>query len=266
MPYTWRGSSAVGYDLARMSGGAGVAGVLANALRADADYATALADIPPPAASDRDRGRALVCTRGSGVVTNRGASPRAVGLDDLWLGSAADLLALVDLDVATAAGLSAAGKLAAEEHLRDAVVAHLLAAGGERELAGTLAAGYGRVPRDGPAAADLGPGGADVAHVLRLVATGRSADPLGLLTTTRRADAGARWVSAMHGVSWAAELSGRTRPLACANMFLVHTLAEAAYSAEDCVRGVWNAASGIVSALVVADLLPDHDVGFLTRA
>jgi hypothetical protein len=61
----------------------------------------------------------------------------------------------------------------------------------------------------------------------------------------------------VHEATWAAYLSGRVAAAAAAQLHRVGAVRAAGISLDDIASGLWNAVSGAVSALVVADLLDD---------
>jgi hypothetical protein len=65
------------------------------------------------------------------------------------------------------------------------------------------------------------------------------------------------WAPAVHEATWAAYLSGQVAAAAAAQLHLVTSVRASTVSLDDVAGGFWNAVSGAVSALVVADLLDD---------
>jgi hypothetical protein len=74
------------------------------------------------------------------------------------------------------------------------------------------------------------------------------------------------WAPAMHRATWAVLRSDRLRVAADAQLAAVLGFREAGFDARDGAYGVWNAVSGAVQAMLVADLLPDADHRRLTAA
>lgn len=74
-----------------------------------------------------------------------------------------------------------------------------------------------------------------------------------------------RWAGAMHEAGWAAHLSGRTRTAAVAQLHAVLAFKAAGLTTTEAALGSWNALSGVVQALVVADLLPADDLEVLLQ-
>jgi hypothetical protein len=103
--------------------------------------------------------------------------------------------------------------------------------------------------------ADLGPQHRAVAKLLdrvRLLSPSRAARLLSSAENARqqRAD----WAAAMHSASWAVYLSGRVRAAAAAQLALVSAVDAAGVPVADRAAGVWNALSGVVHALMVRDV------------
>lgn len=75
----------------------------------------------------------------------------------------------------------------------------------------------------------------------------------------------AAWAPAMHQATWALQLTDRLRLAFDAQMAAVGVFTRAGFTRSDAAYGVWNALSGVVQATVVADLLPDRDADVLLR-
>jgi hypothetical protein len=71
------------------------------------------------------------------------------------------------------------------------------------------------------------------------------------------------WATAMHEACWAAHVSGRTRALAAAQLCAVQAAADARFTVADGAAGVWNALSGCVQGLAMADLLDERSLALL---
>jgi phage-related baseplate assembly protein len=67
----------------------------------------------------------------------------------------------------------------------------------------------------------------------------------------------------MHEACWAAHVAGRTRALAAAQLCAVQASADAGFTVSDGAAGVWNALSGCVQGLAMADLLDDASLAVL---
>jgi hypothetical protein len=279
MPYTWTGASTLGFDLVRRAAGPHVAAVLTAALSADPAYARALADQPAPSRSLRldALGRAEAAA-GITVLDLRelrdlppdadlGTRVRVLRerLRAQRFGGPGDLVDLVERDGLTHLNDQVPVDVLerAAQRLSDAVLAALLWHVGDdgeaRAAALPLTAAYAACRR--PELFDLGPYPADVQDLLDGIRNGGRRDPYALLS--RPIDAGVAWASAMHAASWAVELTGRTRASATAQMLCVRALADAGITVDECAAGAWNAASGLVLARVVADVLPDEELAVL---
>lgn len=73
------------------------------------------------------------------------------------------------------------------------------------------------------------------------------------------------WAATMHDACWAAHASGRVPAAAAAQLLAVQAFADAGFDAGDGATGVWNAVSGCVQGLLVADLLGDDALAVLTE-
>jgi hypothetical protein len=73
------------------------------------------------------------------------------------------------------------------------------------------------------------------------------------------------WAATMHDACWAAHASGRVPAAAAAQLLAVQAFADAGFDAGDGATGVWNAVSGCVQGLVVADLLGEDALAVLTE-
>lgn len=290
VPYTWTGSSALGFDLARSPAGREVAEILLAALSADARYAIALAG--RPVAPSRVRGRAtalaeavqavsgtvaVVDLTGSGDLTDSGDAEQDAYRDlsriarrvrAIAFGGPLDLLDLLRQDglehlrEPAAGGTGGAVRGLAVRHLCDAVLAELAGDPGSSEELQALGEAFRTTA--GPPDPDLGPYGVDVGDLLDGVRRGgRGPDPYGLVELPRSVPG--QWSAAMHVASWAVELTGRTRCAAAAHMKAVAALADAGFTADDAASGAWNALSGMVTARLVADLLPAAEHAVLAR-
>lgn len=278
MPYTWTGASTLGFDLSRWAGGPEVAAVLVAALSAGPDQVTALAARPAPPQSLRldvlARAEAAVATT---VLDLRRLDDLAADADLMTrvgvirerlraqrFGGPADLVDLVERDGLT----HLAGEVpddvlaAAGARLSDAALAAFLAhtGGDDASLAAPLATAFAGCRRK-PERRDLGPYPTAVRGVLDDILTGGTSDPRRLRAPA--VDPDLLWSAAMHAASWAVELTGRTRAFATGQLLCVIALAEAGFTADDCAAGVWNAASGLVLAPLVADILPGAELAVI---
>ncbi|WP_435746879.1 hypothetical protein [Nocardioides sp. SYSU DS0663] len=285
MAYSFVGMSALGFDLARLPGGARTGAVLRTALACSGEDLAALAAQHPGAAA-RAAGRALAPSPAPhprvaeevGRAARYVAAPvrrdpevlrrleaallgdgralerfvRHEALDWTWLRSGG--LAVQDPVAADAADVLAdaavAGyhqeELPAEE--RRALVAPLLRSGlGLRDH--TVPVGTGLV--DDALAALAGTDGAGRETWRRVV------DELRPRT--------AQWAPAMHRATWVLTVTERLRLAADAQLAAVVAFHQAGLTARDAAYGVWNAVSGTVQALAAIDLLDAADAEVLLR-
>lgn len=293
--YTLVSAPVLGFDLVRRTGGPAAAGVLLTALRLGAGQLPELAaaHVEDDARTgawlelgrDSDDGAyaslsdtlATLTLRGSGAVHARRRLERsAIGslgalvrfvrnevFDWTWRGPIDGEIA-VQTDVATRAIAVTCDAVAAAyaEHQLGAAATHRLAQPW-REVAARLS-----LP-----ALDLGPQTArildflDGVRTLDAAALARLRTPFtsGGSTSSAggRPEAVGNWASLVHEASWAAHLSGRTRTAALAQMLAVQALGQAGVTPADAATGTWNAVSGAVHALVVADVLGDDDLSAL---
>ncbi|GAB4081082.1 hypothetical protein GCU67_05845 [Modestobacter muralis] len=288
MPYSLVSAATLGFDLVRLPGGAQVADVLLTGLGADADTLHRLAgahaaagrsdaeratlavrarrahelaaagvpqlrDMTEPAGDPDDRSAQLVTLLERSTIGNTPALERLVR-DDV-LGPEHPVVA--DCDPAVAA-------LAADV-LADAATgwwaSEALDAPTRRELTGSYATGTAWEPGPRP---DLGPMATGLAELLDAV---RGAGDTDRRRWRAAVDAGRAqrrpWAAAMHGAAWAAHVSGRTRTLAAAQLMTVSAFVEGGFSPRDGAEGVWNALSGCVQGLAMADLLDDESLTVL---
>jgi hypothetical protein len=142
-----------------------------------------------------------------------------------------------------------------------AYCSQLLTDADRRHLAGP----YHTACRDAPAADGSGEDTADaVASVLGEVVTWTEADRAEWRTAVDllRTGQGA-WTAAMHDAGWAAPLSGRLRTAARTQMLAGGAFRQAGFTTADAAQGCWNALSGVLQALTVADLLGDAETATL---
>jgi hypothetical protein len=121
------------------------------------------------------------------------------------------------------------------------------------------------LPAADPALVDLGPASLRVREVLAGVAgldgDGRTA---WRVAVDAGRDAHRPWAGAMHEASWAAHVSGRTRTLAVAQLLAAQAFLDGGFDGRDGASGLWNALSGCVQGLAMADLLDARSVAVLT--
>ena len=275
MPYSVVGGPALGFDLARLTGGEQVAGVLRAALAAAPDELALLAARHPgPAAwdhwwracaeasvadtaADRDEqdDRVLLHRLETGLLGDVHALDRLVRselLDWTWLH--AGPLAVQDPVAADAADVLVAA--AAAGYLRDRLPADLRRA---------MGAPFVRAGLPAPDATEM-PGVDGVGEVLTAVA---SADE-----DVRRSWRGvvdalrvhtAQWAPAMHQATWALSLSDRLRLGLDVHLAGVVAFRRGGFTPRDAAYGVWNAVAGVLQARVVGDLLPSAEADVLLR-
>jgi hypothetical protein len=288
VPYSLVSAATLGFDLTRLPAGGQVADVLLTGLGADADVLGRLAAAHPAAGRTADeRAAQVVRTRrahelaASGVPQLRDV-PAAIGGTDVrnarlvtllergTIGNTPSLERLVREDVlgrehgpAGSSDPELVGRAA--DVLADAATGWWAAEGldpaARRELTGPYAAATALAPAPRP---DLGPAAAGIEVLLGAV---RELDEAGrqrwriavdAVRTQRRP-----WAAAMHGASWAAHVSGRTRTLAAAQLMAVQAFGDAGFTARDGAEGLWNALSGCVQGLAMADLLDDESLAVL---
>jgi len=289
MPYSLVSAGSIGFDLTRLPGGNGVAKVLLDALACGPDDLAVLAEAHPGPMRDERWSQVVQTGRDlSAACALRLAAPA------LGLAAAGDVAGSRDL--LTRLARAPLGDLAALDRLlrhdvlswtwrtADGVgVQHL-----ERTLAADVlvdaaASAYGSqwLPDDlrrqlcvpylsaRPVArlaeaADDGP--APVRAVLRDL-QGWDADDRAAWRSAvdlLRPDTG-QWTASMHDASWAVHLSGRLREAAEAQLCGVLAFGLAGFGPQDAAYGSWNALSGVLQALSVADLLPDAHLDVLLR-
>jgi hypothetical protein len=287
VPYSLVSAATLGFDLVRLPAGGQVADVLLTGLGADPAMLGRLAAAHPAAGPDADRAAAAVRARrahelaAAGVPQLRdvpaaltGADVRATRLLALLeqgtIGNTPALERLVRDDVLggehAAAGVLDHDLVArAADVLADAATgwwaADALDPAARRELTAPYAAATALVTPPRP---DLGPAAAGIDELLGAV---RELDEAGrrrwriavdAVRTQRRP-----WAAAMHGASWAAHVSGRTRTLAATQLMAVQAFTDGGFTARDGAEGVWNALSGCVQGLAMADLLDDESLAVL---
>jgi hypothetical protein len=282
--YSVVGGPALGFDLARLTGGSQVAGVVRAALAASADDLDRLAACHPGAGVREEWRRAHVPTvETESVVATlplAGAAleEAAAGettllrrLESSLLGDVHALDRMVRRDVLDWTWLHGSGVAAqdpvaslAADVLVDAATSAYLRDQLEPELRRAMAVPF---VRSGLAVPDLVTGLPELDDRLAVLA---SADDDVRQTWRRVVDEvrvhTAEWAPAMHQATWALSLSERIRAACDAQMAAVVAFASAGFTARDAAYGVWNAWSGTVQASLVTDLLAEHDARVLLRA
>ena len=288
MPYSLVSAATLGFDLVRLPAGGQVADVLLTGLGADPAMLGRLAAAHPAAGRpDADRAAQAVRARrahelaASGVPQLRDVPAAVAGadlrtarlvalLEQSTIGNTPALERLVRDDVlgsehAVAGTLDPDLVARAADVLADAATgfwaADALDPAARRELTAPFAAATALVSPPRP---DLGPAAAGVDELLGAV---RDLDEAGrrrwriavdAVRTQRRP-----WAAAMHGASWAAHVSGRTRTLAATQLMAVQAFVDGGFTARDGAEGVWNALAGCVQGLAMADLLDDESLAVL---
>lgn len=288
MPYSLVSAATLGFDLVRLPAGGQVADVLLTGLGADAETLGLLAAAHPAAGrADAERSAHAIRARRAHELAATGVPqlrdlPAAVAGTDVrtarlvalleqgTIGNTPALERLVRDDVlgpehAGAADLAPDLVARAADVLADAATGWWAAEGldpaARRELTSAFAAATALTTPPRP---DLGPAQAGVDTLLAAV---RELDAAGRQCWRAAVDAvRARrrpWAAAMHGASWAAHVSGRTRTLAAAHLSAVQAFADGGFTARDGAEGVWNALAGCVQGLAMADLMDDESLTVL---
>jgi hypothetical protein len=290
--YSLVSAPVLGFDLARLDGGAATAELLLAALTlAPEDLAVLAARLPD------DQLRAQLWQEVNAADLRRQPVHALAGLDPAIsvalverapIGTLDALLRCVRHDVldwtwATGGGAPAngpAGRLIGRPAARpaaapapdpgtqtetaarasallcDAVVASYLREELPAPVRRRLAAGWVAAVRRLPARpADLGPQHRAVARTLDRVRGAGPAEVTRLGQAADRTRGQADWATAMHSASWAVYLSGRVRAAAAAQLQLVLAVHAAGVPVAALAAGGWNALSGTVAALLVRDLL-----------
>jgi hypothetical protein len=282
--YSLVNAPTIGFDLARLPTGAAVSTVLLEALAVQpgATEQPDLSAFDPAFVADPRRAAAWLevsaltpeikldealsavkqviddaaTTVLAGQLHAHELEPVMAGLTTSYFGGLHDLLRLLRLD------------------LLDEAPSHVVAMASD-----ALAAAYGgrRLPDDvrhllgGPwiaatrslpaIPADLGPFAADVRGVLDRLPVMTA--PQVLVLAEAAAALEGDWSRRMHDAAWAAYLSGRLRPAATAQFQAVRGLRACGVNAETAARGVWNAVSGCLQAVVLHDMLDEVTYGIL---
>jgi hypothetical protein len=292
VPYSLVSAATLGFDLVRLPAGRDVAEVLLTGLDAGVAGLHRLAAAHPGEGRTREqrgvlavrsrRARELAAsvphvrgaTAGLGAVgTDRVETDRAALLVDQLergtIGDAPTLERLLREDVlgpehATVARVDGEVAAAAADVLADAAVGHWAAEVLPPLVRRELVAPFTRAELPQRATPDLGPA---TAGLLDLLAHLRGLDDAGRARWRAAVDEGRgehrSWAGAMHEAAWAAHVSGRTRTLATAQLMAVQAFRDGGFSGRDGARGMWNAVSGGVQGLAMADLLDDRSVALL---
>ena len=288
MAYTMVSMTGLGFDLVRLPGGSAVADVLLSAMAATDDDLAALAAVHPGTARSARWDHALLAAaqrpalrstlQVASSVLDLTAAGGAYGRDVLTMLALAPLGDLQSLDrmvrsdvlertwvVVDGVGTRAERDVLAGDVVVDAAAAAYCSELMDDEQRRELAAPFLAARRAGAVAGLARPGG-PLGALLDDVATWSPAD----LSAWRAAvdivrPGSMAWSGAMHQASWAAHLSGRTRTAAEGQLHGVQAFRQAGLSAADAAAGSWNALSGVLHALTVADLLGEADAQILVQ-
>ncbi len=278
--YSLVNAPTIGFDLARLPTGAAVATVLLEALTVqspsgvydlslfnpviDVDVRRAeawleVSALTPPARLDDALSafRALVDEAAQATpIGRRQLEPAMAALATACFGGLDDLLGLLRLDILDES----------PAHVVAMACDAVAAAYGGRRLSDEVRSLLGRpwifATRALPAIpGDFGPYDAELRRVLdRIPAlTAIEATQLAEGASASESD----WGRRMHSAAWAAYLSGRLRPAAAAQFQAVRMLRSSGIDARLVARGVWNAISGCLQAVVMHDLLDEVTYGLL---
>jgi hypothetical protein len=265
--YSLVSAPVLGFDLARLAGGAAAADVLLRALTLVGEDLPVLAALLPPDAVRVELWQEVdaAARERRGVRELTDTDPASIHLlHRAPVGTMDGLLACLRYEVLDWTWDRYDGKAVQHETavrasalLCDAVVScylrEVLAAPTRRRLAAGWVAAVRRLPLR---PADLGPQHLVVSRLLQRLRVLPASDGVRLKYAADRARRGqAAWASAMHSASWAVYLSGRLRAAAAAQLLLVLALDAVGVPVADRASGVWNAMSGAVQALLVRDLL-----------
>jgi hypothetical protein len=287
VPYSLVSAATLGFDLVRLPAGRSVAEVLLVGLAAEAGDLSRIAAVHPARSLDREQ-RGVLAVRSRRAREMAAAVPHvrdaaasadraAVLVAQLEQGTIGDVPTLERLlrdDVLGRehpAGAFLDPDLLAEaaDVLADAAVGFWAAGVLPPLVRRELTAAFDRVTDAGPfaglASADLGPSGAELESFL---ATLSELDDAGRARWRAAVDEGRAdhrpWAGAMHEASWAAHVSGRTRALAAVQLHAVQAFVDGGFSPRDGASGAWNAVSGCVQGLAMADLLDDASLEVLS--
>ena len=290
MPYSLVSAATLGFDLVRLPAGRQVADSLLTGLLATPDTLRCLAAVHPARGLPiEQRGTIAVRARRARELAAAVPHVRRLGAEarDATAERAAVLVAQLEQgtigDVPTLERLLREDVLGPESSAPGAV--HEDDAAAAADVLADAAVGWwatgvlpplvrralteplerADIPSADPALLDLGPASVRVrellADVAALDAHGRTA---WRAAVEAGRDAHRPWAAAMHEASWAAHVSGRTRTLAVAQLLAVRAFLDAGFDGRDGAHGVWNALSGCVQGLAMADLLDARSMAVLT--
>jgi hypothetical protein len=287
--YSMVNAAALGFDLVRLPGGARTAEILLAACAAGpADLALLAAHHPGGDRADRWRRACAVVSARRPVLTALELAGPALDLRDLDgssagaelitrialapLGDVEALDRFVRLEALESTWTGIGGVSVQDEDARLAADVLVDAATGaysgellddedRRSLAAPLLAARRSSPSTPPA-----PAPEPVAALLDDLAGWGAAEREALVAAVDVVRSGSDgWAVAMHDAGWAAHLSGRIRTAARAQLHAVVAFRGAGFTAEQAAGGSWNAVSGVVQAVLVADLLGSEELDLLLR-
>jgi hypothetical protein len=281
--YSLVNAPTIGFDLARLPTGASVATVLLEALAVqtpdgigdltgfdssfgpDPRRAAAWLEVsslaPPARLDDALSAFREVIDRADRADRepdrgHRELEPAMAALTTAYFGGLDDLLGLVRLDILDEAPTHVVAMCS------DAIAA---AYGGRQlgdEVRGLLGAPWIAATRGlGGLPVDLGPHDAELRRVLDRIPLLTRAEAVVLAEGAAASESD--WGRCMHAAAWAAYLAGRLRPAAAAQFQAVRALRASTIDAGLVARGVWNAITGCLQAIVMHDLLDEVNYGVL---
>lgn len=284
MAYSVVGGPALGFDLARLEGGAQVAGVLRVALAVGPEDLDRLAACHPGAGAREEWRRAHVPTTGteSAATTLRLAGAAleeaAAGetallrrLESSLLGDVHALDRMIRRDVLDWTWLHG-GAVAAQDPVASLAADVLADAATSAYLRDRLAPDLRRAMaapfvRAGLALPEVETG---LPELDRRLAGFAASDDDARRAWRRVVDElrvhTAEWAPAMHQATWALSVTERLRAACDAQLAAVIAFVDGGFTRRDAAYGVWNAWSGTVQASLVTDLLPERDADVLLRA
>ena len=290
MPYSLVSAATLGFDLVRLPAGRALAEVLLTGLGAGEAGIARLAAVHPGRGLDREqRGVRVVRSRraremAAGVPHMRSAAEAGRGpgdrtallvaqLEQGTIGDAPTLERLLREDVLgpehpLRAEADADAWDEATEVLADAAVGFWAAGVLPPLVRRDLTAAFDRAQDAGPLTTPDGWGlGPAVDELTSFLDAVRDLGDAGRTRWRLAVDEGRAahrpWATAMHEASWGAHVSGRTRALAAAQLLAVQAFLDGGFDLRDGAAGVWNAVSGCVQGIVLADLLAEESAAVL---
>jgi hypothetical protein len=277
--YSLVNAPTIGFDLARLPTGASVATVLLEALAvqsptglgdltnfdpafgADPRRAAAwleVSSLAPPARLDDALSafREVIDEADREPGRGRELEPAMAALTTAYFGGLEDLLSLLRLDILDEAPTHVVAMAS------DAIAAAYSGRQLGDEVRGLLGAPWIAATRGlGGMPMNLGPHDAELRRVLdRIPALSRDE---AVVLAEGAAASESEWGRCMHAAAWAAYLAGRIRPAAATQFQAVRALRASGIDAGLVARGVWNAITGCLQAIVMHDLLDEVNYGVL---